>query len=86
MDGLLFTPLWSPSPVLQIESFREPPNEARQRLIPDKHEHDQALWEEGPGSAISGRVNQGQGGHHRRGVAIEDDEAKKSEKWPMAKE
>jgi hypothetical protein len=39
----------------------------------------------GPGSAISGQVDQGQGGRHRRRVAIKDDQAKKSKRWPIAK-
>jgi hypothetical protein len=68
-----------------IEIYRKSPKEARQGPVPDKHEYDQARWEEGPDSAISGRVNQGQGGCHKRGVTAEDDQAKKSEGWPMVK-
>jgi hypothetical protein len=70
-----------------IEICRKSSNEARQGPVPVEHDHDQARWEEGPGLAISGRVNQGQGHHHhRRRVAIEDDQVKKSKSWPMAKE
>jgi hypothetical protein len=61
-----------------IEICRESPNEARQRPIRGEHEHGQARREEGPGLAISGRVDQGQGGHHMRGVVAEDDQAIKS--------
>jgi hypothetical protein len=54
--------------------------------IPDEYEHGRDQGEEGPGSAISGRDNQGKGGHHRRRTAAKDDQAKKSEGGPMAKE
>jgi hypothetical protein len=69
-----------------IEICRKSPNEARQRPVPSKYEHGQAQWEEGPSSAILGRVDQGQGCHHRRRVATEDDQAKKFERWPMVEE
>jgi hypothetical protein len=42
-----------------IEIHRKSPNEARQRPIPGEHEHGRARWEEGPGLAILGRVDQG---------------------------
>jgi hypothetical protein len=38
------------------------------------------------GSAISGRDDHGNGGHHWRRMVTEDDQAEKSEGWPMAKE
>jgi hypothetical protein len=62
-----------------IEICRKYANEARQGPIFDEHEHGQARWEEGHGLAISGRVNQGQGGCHRRRAAVKDDYAKKPE-------
>jgi hypothetical protein len=52
---------------------RMSPNIARQGPVPSKHEHGLARWEEGPGLAMSGRVDQGQGRHHRRGMATKDD-------------
>jgi hypothetical protein len=42
-----------------IKICRKYQNEARQGHIPGKHEHGQAQWEEGPGSTISGWVDQG---------------------------
>jgi hypothetical protein len=69
-----------------IKICRECSNKARQRPIPGKHEHGRARREEGPGSAISGRVDQSQGGCYRRGTTVEDDQAKESEGWPMTKE
>jgi hypothetical protein len=62
------------------------PNEARQRPVLDKYEHGRARWEEGFGSAISGRVDQGQGDHHRRRMDAKDDQVKRPEGWPMAEE
>jgi hypothetical protein len=56
-----------------IEICRKCPNEALQGPIPSKHEHGRAQWEEGPGSAILGRVNQGKGSRQRRRMATEDD-------------
>jgi hypothetical protein len=69
-----------------IEICRKSPYEALQRSVPDEYEHGRAQGEEGPGLAITGRVNQGQGGHHRKGVVVEDDQAEKSKGWPMAEE
>jgi hypothetical protein len=40
-----------------IKICRKSSNEAQQGPIPDEHEYGQALWEESPGSAISGRVD-----------------------------
>jgi hypothetical protein len=71
---------------MMIENCRKSPNEARQEPNPNEHEHDQARWEEGLGSAISGRVNQGQGHHHRRRATTEDDQTKKYEWWLMVEE
>jgi hypothetical protein len=69
-----------------IEIYRKFPNEARQGPVPGKYEYGRARREEGPGSAISGRVDQGQRGHRKRRAATEDDQAKKSERWPMVEE
>jgi hypothetical protein len=70
--------------VLQI--CRKFSNEARHGPIPGADEHGRASWEEGIGSTISGRVDQGHGGHLRRVTTVEDDEAKKSDRWPMVEE
>jgi hypothetical protein len=69
-----------------IEVCGESPNEAQQRSVPSYHEYGRAQWEEGLGSTILGRVNQGQRGHHRRGEIAEDDQAQKSKNWPMEEE
>jgi hypothetical protein len=69
-----------------IEIYRKSSNEVRQGPIPSKYEHGQAQGEEGSGLVISGRVDQGQGGHHRRRTDAEDDQAQKSEGWAVAKE
>jgi hypothetical protein len=69
-----------------IEICRMSPNEVRQGPIFSEHEHGRARREEGPSLAISGQVDQGRGACHRRGTATEDDQVKKSEAWPMAKE
>jgi hypothetical protein len=69
-----------------IEICRKSPNIARQGPIPSKHEHGQARWEEGLGSAMSGRVDQGQGHRHRRGTTTKDDQPKKPEGQPMLEE
>jgi hypothetical protein len=42
-----------------IGIYKKSPNEAPQGLVLGEHEHGQAQWEEGPGLAISGRVDQG---------------------------
>jgi hypothetical protein len=68
----------------RLKFAEKSPNEAQQGLVPD--EHDQARWEDGPSSALSGQVNQGQGCRHRRRAATKDDQAKKSERWPMVEE
>jgi hypothetical protein len=57
------------------------PNEARQGPVSSEYEYGRAQREQGPGLAISGRVDQGQGGHHRRIVVAEDDQAQKPEGW-----
>jgi hypothetical protein len=69
-----------------IEICRKSPNKTRQGPVPGEHEHGRAQWKEGPGSAISGRVDQGQGHHRKRRAATEDDQAKKSKRWPMVEE
>jgi hypothetical protein len=56
-----------------IEIWKKSLDEARQGPVPGKHEHGRAREEEGPGSAISGRDNQREGGHHRRRAATKDD-------------
>jgi hypothetical protein len=63
-----------------IEICRKPLNEARQGHIPSEHEHSRARWEKGPGSAISGRVDQGQRGCHRGRTTTEDDQTEKAQK------
>jgi hypothetical protein len=65
---------------MTIEICKKSPNESRHRPVPGEHKPGQAQWEEGPSLTISGRVDQGQGCHHRRRTATEDDQAKKSEK------
>jgi hypothetical protein len=42
-----------------IEICRKSPNEARQGLIPGKHDHGQARWEEGPNSASQAKSTKG---------------------------
>jgi hypothetical protein len=69
-----------------IEICKKSPDEARQGPISCEYEHGRARGEEGPSSAISGRDDQGKGGCHRRRTTAEDDQAKKSEGWPMVKE
>jgi hypothetical protein len=66
--------------------FAESLDEVGQGLIPNKYENGRARGEEGLGSAISGRDNQGKGGHHMRRMATKDDQAEKSEGWSMTKE
>jgi hypothetical protein len=69
-----------------VEICRESPNEARHGPVLSKHEHGRARWEEGPGLAISGRVDQGEGGRHRRATTVEDYQAQKHKGWPMVEE
>jgi hypothetical protein len=69
-----------------IEFCRKSPDEAREELVPSKHEYGRGRWEESPASVISGRDDQGKRGCHRRRTTIEDDQAKKSEGWQMSKE
>jgi hypothetical protein len=71
---------------MTIEICRKSSNEAWEGLVPRKHEYGRARWEEGLDLAISGQVNHGKGRHHRRWASTEDVQAKKSERWPMAKE
>jgi hypothetical protein len=69
-----------------IEICRKSPNEAQQGFIPGKPEHGRARWEEDPGSTILGLIDKRQGDRHSRGAATDDDQAKESEGWTMAKE
>jgi hypothetical protein len=66
--------------------FAESLDEVGQGLIPNKYENGRARGEEGLGSAMSGRDNQGKGGHHTRRMATKDDQAEKSEGWSRTKE
>jgi hypothetical protein len=58
-----------------IEICRESPDETQQGPILGEYEHGRARGEEGSGSAIAGRDDQGKGGCHRRRTTAEDDQA-----------
>jgi hypothetical protein len=70
---------------MAIEICRKSPSEVRQGPIPDKHKHGRAQ-SKGACSTISDRVDQGQGGHHRRRTTTENDQVEKSKGRPMTEE